>query len=102
KVEVAIKYVDFAAVEVRRQKKRAVYQAETFVNRPTGCVIKGNCGCVAGAGPVGDDAIFSVKNKLPTTKVAAIAVCHGARGTTRAAIAVWIVCGPGYRYDEGS
>ena len=63
-VEVMIEDIDFAAVEVRCQKAGAVEQGETFVNRATGGVIEGHCRCVAGAGPVSDDAIFGVKNKL--------------------------------------
>ena len=63
-VKVAIEDVDFAAIEVRRQKEGAVEQGETFVNRAAGGVIEGHRRCVAGAGPVGDEAIFSVKNEL--------------------------------------
>jgi hypothetical protein len=61
--------VDFAAIEVRRQKGGAVEQSETFVNRAAGGVIEGHCRCVAGAGPVGDKAIFGVKNELSAAEV---------------------------------
>ena len=68
------KNVDFAAVEIRRQKEGAVEQRETFVNRAAGGVIEGHRCCVAGASPAGDEAIFGVKNELSATEVSAVAV----------------------------
>ena len=69
-----IENVDFSAIEVRRQKERAVEQCQTFVNCAAGGVVEDNrCG-VAGASPVGDQAIFGVKNKPPTAEVAAVSV----------------------------
>src|ERR1700720_4563302 len=95
-VEVMIEDIDFAAIEVRCQEEGAVKQVETFVNRTTGGVVEGHCRCIAGAGPVSDDAIFGVKNKLSAAEDRAVAVCHGSRRTARTAITVWIVSSPGY------
>src|SRR6266478_2706938 len=91
--------VDLAAIEVRRQKEGAVQQGEALVNRAAGGVIEGHHSA-AGAGPVGDDAILGIKNERSAAEVAAVAVGHGSGRAARAAITVWIFCGPGYGHHQ--
>jgi hypothetical protein len=73
-VKIAIKDVDFPVIEVCRQKEGTVEQGETFVNRAAGRVIEGDCCGVVGAGPVGNEAVFCIKNELPAAEVDAISV----------------------------
>src|SRR5258708_15192061 len=100
--EVAIQNVYLATVEVCRQKKSAVEYGKPFVDRTAGGIIKGNRCCVAGAGPVSYEAVFSIKNKLPATKIAAVAIGHGTRRTSGTAIAIGIACGARYGHHEPS
>ena len=91
--------VDFATIEVRCQKKGAVQHSETLVNRAAGRVIESH-DRAAGSGPVGDDAIFGVKNERSAPKVAAVAVGYVSRRAARTAITVGIFCGPRYGHHQ--
>ena len=97
-----IEHVDFAAIEVRRQKESAIEQGETLVNRTAGGVIKVYACRIAGPIPTRKDAVFGVKNEQCATEVTAVGVGHGAGWATRTAVAVWIFCGSGYGYHEAS
>src|SRR5437660_2840239 len=99
-LKIAIENVDFPAIEIRRQKKCAVERRQAFINRAARGIVESHSCRVACAGPVGDEAIFSVKNELPAIEISTVPVRHGARGTAGAAITIWIVRCPRYGHDE--
>src|ERR1700685_757430 len=96
-----IQNVDFAAVEICRQKRTAIQQRETFVNGSAAGVIEGDRCRVAGAGPDGHQAIFRVKNKLSAAE-AAPGIRYGSRRGTGSAAAARIFRGSRYGDHERS
>ena len=100
KIKIVIENVDFPAIEISRQKKRAVERRQAFINCATGGVIESHICGVACAGPAGDEAILSVKDKQPALEIGTVPVRDRGRGTAGAAVTIRIVRGPRYGHDE--
>ena len=99
-IKIAIENIDSSTIEGRRQKKCAVERRKAFINRAARGVIESHGCCVARAGPTGDEAIFSVKNELPSIEISTVPVRHVTRWTAGPAIAVRIARCPGYCHHE--
>ena len=79
-----------ASHTIRTVQQVTPYLQTSCVHRDAGRVVEGHCCVVAGSCPVGNKAIFGVKDKLPAAEVTAVCVRDISRRTARTAIAIRI------------
>ena len=79
-----------ASHTIRTVQQVTPYLQTSCVHRDAGRVVEGHCCVVAGSCPVGDEAIFGIKDKLPAAEVAAVSVRDISGRSARTAIAIGI------------